>query len=467
MSDDGNSERGSAKKRSKKSLEENSLKGASPAIYYGPPDAYAQNIRMHYPPFGFQRPVYSRDKSQIHPRRDSIQSLPMENMPRLPYQHAYPMMYSFVPRYPYDPYAIRHYDPMMARPYPGYNFQGYPVRKGSNPSEHFPTTEPRSPIVKLEQESSAPRADVETPLAKPALDGSKNASNMSDQNAARPVFDVPSVQSRNSVNGGSSNQELGNSYMYYYPPGAYGYPPADLAFGKRPYAFPPHYAYPVPVNHAGPPGNAPAPPVGYYGSPYHGMYPTPYAPPEVATYPTAMGTSISGNESPQLASYSHNHISPQNGNFQSIISYPPGGIYPPGAHVPAYQYFGQFPQKRSSVSNSQSQDDSRSNSISSAPSGRNSPPPEIKSAIPVDSNSLSNPLGYSAAGKSQTLYSRGPYPQFVSSHSGLINLPPLNILSQNVDMYQKYENGTSTSETSNSQRSEPKREQADPTTRTN
>jgi hypothetical protein len=362
----------------------------------------------------------------------------MENIQRPPHSmnvHTYPVMYF---RYPYDPYAPRHYDPsMMMRPYAAYHpAQGYSKR--SNPSDiASPTADRHSPtVVKLEQESSEMTGPTNWKVSQ---DTAKNINsptpNLSDSNALRSFYEPSSASKSNSVVGGASNNENGNSLVYYYPPGAYGYPPVgDIAHGKRPYGYPSPYAYPVPVNYAMQGMmHFNAPHGGYYAPHYPGMYPPgPYPSQGFLQYPTS-------GYSPVHAGPGHNSTgsATPSGSFPPSSAYSPTGttnfalsphsqesIHAHGASQLNYQASGPINQKRDSIPTVRAVD-FKTNSNSSPFNERNSPPVQNKSSGRVESSTSTTPNAESSE-IPQSLYSRPPYPQFVPQ-SGSINLPRLNL----------------------------------------
>ncbi len=491
---DDNSEKGSSHKRPKKifagnmddgrnpqeSMISSNSKGVPSAIYY-PPEAYP---RIPDPNYGYQRPVYLRDNSQIPPRREHSTN-PMENMQRHSYPmniQPYPMMYF---RYPYDPYAPRHCDPsMMVRPYGSVYpaMQGYYMRKLSNNSDTTSlAADASSPATKLENESSDLK---EASNSKLSQDSAKNIntlpSQISDPISLRSFYE-PSSGSKKSKVIGASSHEYGHSNGYYYPHGSYGYPSGgDASYEKRSYVYPSQYPYPPPVNQAMfgmPPINAP--PIGYYAHHYHGMYPTGPYPQQGVPYPQQGVAQYqnSGQASLSVGSNNHGKDTPPSGwGVPSGYTYPGYSAYSPELHMYAhgappsnYQAVGPVNQKRNSLSSAPAQDsrsnstnslpsapaqDSRSNSI--AHSGSNgTPPPQNMTLVPSSSNG-------GAISERQRLYSRPPYPQFVTSQDSVINLPPLNLSNPKNGMPQNHENVSSASL---SPVVEPKREPVEPSSR--
>ena len=432
----------------------------APPVNYGyyPQDVYAQGVRPPYPVYGYPRPMYPRDK--IQSRREGPS--PLENNPRHQHPmnvHAYPMMYSIPPRYPYDPYAMRQYDAMMGRPYnPGYNPHGYtlPARKTSNASDNNSNSDYNS-SAKVEPESSS--SNVESNSTMPVKSNVQSSDNpnvaapfVSDSTALRSFYEPSSAHPKNPTNNLTPYQEYGNSQLYYYYPGPYGYPPIDPAYGKRLHPPPPHYTYPVSMNQGVPMmmhQAAGPPPVGYYGQQFAAPYPP-------ASSPTsAGGPSSVGNDQPQGISYPPPYAYPPGGT-----PYPPSGMYAPVSPVNYHPGMPLHPKRgymlRGPANNpgSQTPDIVRSGTVASpmVQSGANQTsyqphmahyPPQF--APTTDPSSSTVPLDDSTPSQKVKSNLRSNQPQFISAST--VNLPPINISTQGSSTPIKYEESSNSPNT--------------------
>jgi hypothetical protein len=135
--------------------------------------------------------------------------------------------------------------------------------------------------------------------------------------------------------------------------------------------------------------------------------------------PNNAGNSTSGGSIPPNSAHSPSG----NTNF-SQSPHSQEVIHAHGTFTPNYQAGGPIHQKRDSISTVRALD-ATTNSISSPSNERNSLPLQSKPSGPVEFSSNSN--AEQTSENPQSLYSKPPYPQFVSSQSGSINLPPLNL----------------------------------------